>query len=851
MKSPLSDELTQELAQQQIKRFVARFEPSYEYLACHCALPLVLTPELVNYIRVQFLLNEEVPWIAEADLLLSELCRPVGYELYAMSPAVRSNLLAQFQEPEFQQKVGTNRLKSVAQLLMDYVTYLMRTHPATRQAELQAQRWAAMVYLDEHRTKAEEEIATALQELVNRGKNGQAELARLQRLIEEYRPQLSQYDSLIEFAKSLGIWLKGQIPPDAGQSYAVHGVTLRLPTPTPTPELKTILLVEDQTGIITQISELLSSQYGIIVRGTENVNEVIALAQSGSIDLILINYELLNSYYQDKRVNGIEIVRFLKANQNISQYLPIIGFSVLVHRKSEFLQYADGFYDKNKVLRRGAETDFIYYLRKIFNRVKLTEILPYESAEDLDLVIDFISKQHLEGKDTSEEEIARLHNKPKGDDGTYYLLENLCLLGVLHSQDGLGKEPGTIRYDLSPSYLNQQSPKPYPPPQDDEFDRRIQQLHLGQRKLLDLIKNKNSTQQTTSQADAAVLFNHPEEGDLATYRRLEHLRLLGFLTITNIGTSRETLRYNLSPEYQKYLSGKPHPPLLTFTFETVTVNSRGKIIKRETKTAQYFSENLGNNITLEMVYIPSGTFMMGSPEGEGYDSEKPQHQVTVPPFFMSKFQITQAQWRAIASRTDLKVERDLDPNPAYFKDREDSDRRPVEQVSWYDAVEFCQRLSKQTGKEYRLPSEAEWEYACRAGTTTPFHFGETITTDLANYNGNYTYASEPKGKYREETTPVGSFPPNAFGLYDMHGNVWEWCADTWHDDYEGAPTDGSAWIQGGDDNRSPLRGGVWYYGPGNCRSAYRVGLIGERDDVNDGIGFRLVCGVGSTLLYQS
>jgi hypothetical protein len=119
MNSPLSDTLTQELAQQQVERFVARFERNYRYLACHCALPLILTPELVNYIRVQFLLNEEVPWIAEADLLLSELCRPVGYELYAMSPAVRSNLLAQFQEPEFQQKFGTNRLKSVAQLLMD------------------------------------------------------------------------------------------------------------------------------------------------------------------------------------------------------------------------------------------------------------------------------------------------------------------------------------------------------------------------------------------------------------------------------------------------------------------------------------------------------------------------------------------------------------------------------------------------------------------------------------------------------------------------------------------------------------------------------------------------------------
>ncbi|NCR11342.1 MAG: formylglycine-generating enzyme family protein, partial [Microcystis aeruginosa LG13-11] len=169
----------------------------------------------------------------------------------------------------------------------------------------------------------------------------------------------------------------------------------------------------------------------------------------------------------------------------------------------------------------------------------------------------------------------------------------------------------------------------------------------------------------------------------------------------------------------------------------------------------------------------------------------------------------------------------------------------VEKVSWYDAVEFCQRLSKATGRDYRLPSEAQWEYACRAGTTTPFYFGETITPDLANYDGNYIYAQGPKGIYRQETTPVGKFPPNAFGLYDMHGNVWEWCADTWHDNYDGAPTDGSVWIENGDDNRSPLRGGSWYSYPNFCRSAFRIGS--NRRGYHDSYGFRVVCGAGRTL----
>ncbi|MDB9339970.1 MULTISPECIES: formylglycine-generating enzyme family protein [Cyanophyceae] len=504
MNNSLSDELIQEIAEQQINRFVGRFEPSYEYLAAHCALPLVLTPELVNYIRVQFLLNEEVPWIAEADLLLSDLCRPVGYELYAMTPVVRSNLLAKFTQEPFQDKFGRNRLKSIAQLLLDYVTYLMRTHPH-KPDQLQAQQWAAMVYLDEQRTQAEEEIRNALQALVEGGKNGQAELARLQRLITEFQPQLSQYDSLRELAEEVGRLLKGEIPP-------------------------------------------------------------------------------------------------------------------------------------------------------------------------------------------------------------------------------------------------------------------------------------------------------------------------------------------------------PRP--MVFEYQTPTVNRRGEIINTETKTAQYFTENLPNNVTLEMVSIPGGKFLMGSPKNEDQSSntERPQHEVTVPPFFMGKYPITQAQWKAVAALA--KVNKDLDANPSKFK----GEQRPVQRVSWYDAVEFCQRLTAHTKRQYRLPSEAEWEYACRAGTTTPFHFGETITSELANYDATSIYGRGVKGTYREETTPVGSFnAANNFGLYDMHGNVDEWCLDDWHDNYEGAPIDGSAWFNDNDNlsqkhGQAVLRGGSWFDLPDYCRSASRdTNHWAGRDNIDDSLGFRVVCAVGRIL----
>jgi formylglycine-generating enzyme required for sulfatase activity/uncharacterized caspase-like protein len=248
-----------------------------------------------------------------------------------------------------------------------------------------------------------------------------------------------------------------------------------------------------------------------------------------------------------------------------------------------------------------------------------------------------------------------------------------------------------------------------------------------------------------------------------------------------------------------------------------------------------FTENLGNGIALDMIAIPGGTFWMGAAQDEegASSDEYPQHQVTIAPFYMGKFPVTQAQWKAIAALP--KMNADLDAKPSYFK----GDNLPIEQVSWDDAIEFCARLSHKTGKPYRLPSEAEWEYACRAGTTTPFYFGDTISTEQANYDGNHTYGSVKKGQYREKTTPVESFAPNSFGLYDMHGNVWEWCQDVWHGNYENAPENKKPWEDGDDRDFRLLRGGSWDDFPQDCRSAYRRGL--RRDAQNNDIGFRVAC----------
>ncbi|KST61883.1 hypothetical protein BC008_07400 [Mastigocoleus testarum BC008] len=261
---------------------------------------------------------------------------------------------------------------------------------------------------------------------------------------------------------------------------------------------------------------------------------------------------------------------------------------------------------------------------------------------------------------------------------------------------------------------------------------------------------------------------------------------------------------------------------------------------------QNFIENI-NGVEVEMLHIPDGAFMMGASEIErgSRNSERPQHRVTVPAFFMGKYPVTQTQWRAITSLPE--VSRELKSDPSRFKGK----NRPVEGISWFDAVEFCQRLSLYTNKNYRLPSEAEWEYACRAGTTTPFHFGMTMITSTANYRSTdrqkfklsgLSSDREPEKAYHKGTTNVGSFGvANSFGLYDMHGNVWEWCEDRWHENYYGAPTDGGAWsdYKNKKNRRRLLRGGSWLNYSEHCRCAYRNFYDPEVNFIN--IGLRLAC----------
>lgn len=259
-------------------------------------------------------------------------------------------------------------------------------------------------------------------------------------------------------------------------------------------------------------------------------------------------------------------------------------------------------------------------------------------------------------------------------------------------------------------------------------------------------------------------------------------------------------------------------------FETPTLNAKGEIIARTRGTAEQVTEDLGKGITLDLIVIPAGIYQMGSRPNTGSPDETPQHFVSIKSFLLGKFLVTQRQWKAIMSKLP----------PCRFK----GDDLPVERVAWEDAQKFCRRLAQKTGNAYRLPSETEWEYACRAGTTTPFSFGETLTIAVARFNGMHTFREEPPGQYPHVTSPGGTFPPNVFGVYDMHGNLWEWCADNWLDDYSSSPRDNSSY-QNKDSRYRVARGGSWHEPPGLCRSAARLKVL--QTDADEVMGFRVAC----------
>jgi len=304
--------------------------------------------------------------------------------------------------------------------------------------------------------------------------------------------------------------------------------------------------------------------------------------------------------------------------------------------------------------------------------------------------------------------------------------------------------------------------------------------------------------------------SEPHQGPVGLVRVGDLGRKLGISDAAIIRLARESLSLEL------------RTPSATVTVEqarALTEATRGACLNA---AAAFKTLPLEEGVDISFALIPAGSFRMGSPEDEeGHNDDEVLHEVQIShAFYLGRHPVTQAQYQAVVRS-----------NPSYFQGAD----LPVEMVSWFDAVSFCELLSERTGRKLRLPTEAEWEYACRAGTTTAFHFGDGITTDQANFDGNFTYGSAHKGETRWRTSQVGSFPANAWGLFDMHGNVWEWCSD-WYGEYGAEPVVDPAGPSGADIRT--LRGGSWFHGPADTRCAQREALDqGRRHSI---YGFRVV-----------
>jgi formylglycine-generating enzyme required for sulfatase activity len=377
-------------------------------------------------------------------------------------------------------------------------------------------------------------------------------------------------------------------------------------------------------------------------------------------------------------------------------------------------------------------------------------------------------------------------NQPKRDRDFFALLEELCDGRTRHG------DFNSRWLRLAPAALPEQE-KNAPPRQEkepqtpirsgvdvDDISERITWWVIDEFKKdqgIDLSKDSHATLRLKEAAEKARI-------ELSSLMETEIN--LPFIAVDKSEPKHLVMKVTRAHFERKGLqAGKTPAPV------TVTPPQERKTPAR--KPVESFTDDL-NGIPLEMIFVPGGSFKMGSPNGEGDDNERPQHDVTVQDFYIGKYQITVAQWQAVMSN-----------NPSWIK----GDRAlPVENISWNDAKEFCEKLARMTGKIYRLPSEAEWEYACRAGTTSAY---------AGDLKAMAWYGKPIIGR----THPVGQKQPNAFGLYDMHGNVREWCEDVWHGNYNDAPTDGSAWVSGGNSSFRVLRGGSWFVLGSSCRSASR------------------------------
>jgi formylglycine-generating enzyme required for sulfatase activity/DNA-binding CsgD family transcriptional regulator len=766
------------IAKQRIEGFAQQFGQEHRNLARHAAFPLVLTPDLLYQIWANFV--PEAPWTAVAHVLLSRLCRQVGYEMYEMDIADRNLLLRELKEA-----LGQERFDDLGEFLLDYVAQRLTYDDADTRDLREAQEWTALVY-----TKPGEAAQELAQALSLRIKNeDMAEVLRLTSLAETLAEPLKQagFEPLVIYNRGMKNFARGDFEGASTEFnniskerryLEISGVTLD------------ILIANIQTYI---------QKYGL----TKREAEIWCLHESNYSDDDIARLLFVTSNTTRKHIKNIQ-TKIIAYNYEETNTVDIENSAVINEKSDE---------------------------------VSLSEEIESQNAESSTKKIDYTRLYNLltaENWRKADEETFRLilkaTNREKERTLDYKAINNLPCRD-LNTIDKLWLNASKRRFGFS----------------------------VQLKKWQEASGNSNRETEYNFGNNIGWYVNNEWLSDISRFTfnlsaPVGHLPVEWTFHIGGIFPREESVLFtdmasrllncninNLEAKPQ-FEQSDIEISLQNFEFRTIAVNHKGEIIKAETKQAQYFTENISQNVSLEIVAIPRGTFMMGSPEAEGDDNEHPQHEVTVQPFLMGKYQVTQAQWRVVVNLPKVKCQ--LRNNPSQFK----NDELPVEQVTWDEAVEFCARLSKKTGRQYRLPSEAEWEYACRAGTTTPFYFGEIITSELANYDARITVNDTPsifndtkQRQYQQKTMLVGSFPPNSFGLYDMHGNVWEWCADNWHDNYVGAPSNGSVWLSNDTNKLWVLRGGSWNVSARFCRSAFRNWDSLSKNTRN--FGFRVVCNV--------
>jgi formylglycine-generating enzyme required for sulfatase activity len=864
-------------AEQYVSRLVRRFAPSYQWLLYYAALPLVLTPELLNYLRNQFLRDKHVPWVAEVDLLLSDLCHPVGNEQYAMDSNIRDYLIRQAIR-----ELGQVEIERVARLLVSYVNRLAQTNPYLTMQERRVQQWAAMVFVDSARSQVAQDIAEAFRDCdVTDSANPKAlslanrdEMRRLSGITKTLASQLTGYDSLVQYAQAVtqALYEPEKLDPNQFRAkFQIGDVTVKIPKALRPEKLDEFDLQPFDFFDARLVDEHQKDDLPAVPKTTL----LVTVEQRDEVRYYVDGWLILDpaAYKADSQegvlqLSTLEISRYIDTSQD-PNLLSGLTSEDIPAAIAAFLDQAINFTPEKK---------FSIHVFLPWNLIELPleqEFNPQSSNSKRRVYLGIGPRSHhitIRSLDRLNADIPRekWHAKWEQLQSNLQLTAKKAVFeGDLDSLSNVLRHENTLALKLTNIYSGDEN---YLYDLVDEivdsgvpvlFWSRGAEKNENWEEFID----ENILSGTVKEIPARVL---KYRQSLTLSGRKRDSKTFGFLwedpnLIPPSRRSGERYASNFPPplETEEFtiVTFEPQddtPELELFPFSVATVRrptttAAGQQQQRqqqateweilwETHEAYRFLELLPGVPHLEMVSIPGGTFLMGSPESEPErdgDRESPQHQVTVESFFMGRYPVTQAQWRAVAALP--QVTRELDRDPSRFE----GDNRPVERVTWHDAVEFCARLSVHAGRQYRLPTEAEWEYACRAGTTTPFHFGETITSELANYSGTTTYADGPPGERRGETTPVDHFEgANAYGLTNMHGNVWEWCQDHWHSNYDGAPTDGSAWVEGGDSSQRVLRGGSWLNSPRYCRSAYRNVID---PDLRDFIfGFRVCCAAPRT-----